>query len=1368
VPVYEPGTNGAPLAVLALGVVGDDRPLPELQPVLPEGIHLRWSISPERGFPWYGFYLLRRPTLTSGVATCLSTELQSSGRTPGDLGTNVVGLLIGVFRSDQNLILSDDFPASGTVELDLSGRSYLDFQALATNPSRQVDVEIGFIEDFPPPGGGGPGDPGDPGGPDPGGPGGSGGPGDPGGPGGDPGAGPKPDDGLGTDTSSAGCGCACGVTNGGIRPLLERVIALGNGSYRAIFGYFNPSAQIVSLPLGAQNQFVPNPALRGQPTQFYPGLHRNVFSVTFSGRPIAWSLGGVVTSASSALAVLPTSADGIVVTAFRSGFPVAYRLVTGRAGEVVRVSLAFEAIDSVRISSGPARLIDLCTTPVSDGAGDGWEPAPGFPQPMTLPVRHDQYPPRAGTPDRDESEAFALARVRYGEPSIWAGEPFSALHAALIEIVQGGPSSGITEFEELTRAEPDPSDPDAVLPEIEESSLGAILMASLQPAIAQMLGLYWIDEATVEGQSYDYLLVADYTNAGGGDVETIRALATAEDFSAIDAYRRIGVPYAAAPRLSPPGEPQAFALPVAAVTPPTPGDAAGLVGLRWQIAGQDDVGRLALDSALAYHVWRKDFGRTQLPGPVPDGEYLRVTALPVTPGEMRLEDPPQPLRGWPSFGLFAVNGPLLEGWYGFRVSGIDIFGRHSERSAPAPWVDVTDTTLVHNTSAVHLLDTRPPPPPNQVQAWLLDPADPFVIQDAAYLAWRDAAPPGTIGLRLRWVWNGRQMLQAPDTREFRVYLSAGSSLVDASTPASWPQRIAVVGFAELLLGEGIEPGSADDGALLQGSSVSVAGDVVTLGDAGTLPGGDGRLRGVADPALEIELRTSTGTIVRASVLEVDAASAQLRVAPAPPSASYTSWAVGIRERTYELFLPGASLAIPPAYSLPFAPSLGAPIVYGLVGVSAADDKSNELALDTRLTGPLAGRPGNEGPVGGPATVFHVLRELPGAPDSPFTEERLFATRADFDSRSFFNLHWSKSSVLATHVYRALDQTLFQVDAAKGFGAGAREADLASGSVFPSGWDDARRNAAAAQLRALTSLASYDTLSDSALRVLASFPSNAAAFSRLTAEPLPSTTPDLRGASDPASYMGADSLGSYLDTLDGRAQNRYFYRTAYEDGAHNAGPLGLSTPPVYLPPVVLPDAPVLRSATANDGETSISLVWASSRSPAVVGYRVFRTDEPARGRDIRLMQELTSIAEVPLAARPPTHSFKDESVRGLTTYVYRVVAFDEEGKASGASLPAQARAVDDALPSVPALSAEWTTVNSVTLAELSWNSADETLLQERRADRTQWLNLGTWRPAGEHSLRDPLSRPTADFSYRLVVRKYTGAIARGQAVTLAKQ
>ena len=939
-PLYGPGASDVPLAMLTLGVVGDDRPMPDLQPALREGIHLRWGFKRDsdpnnagqnRAFPWYGFYLFRRLTPTGGATTCAASQF--TGLTPGTLSSTSLAVPLGTFVSDQNIVLTNQFAPSGTVELDLSGRTSVIFQMPPTAPKRSVSVKIGFTADFPP-AGGGTGTPGTPGGgpggglgPDPGGGPGTGGGGPfvpPGGPGGglgpDPGGGPGtggggpgpsggpgpgggPPGGLGGGAGGNPLACACGCgTSATIQPILERVIPLGNGNYRATFGYNNSSHTSISIPIGPQNSFSPSPASRGQPTLFLPGLHHGAFSVVFTGGPLYWTVGGASTVASSVGASAPTTSDGILVIALRTGFPVGFRVVSGLAGDVVTTSISFEAIDTVLITSGPARLIDVCAIDASDSANLGWAAAPNFPQPMLLPVRHDDYPLRTGTPSQSESESLAVNRISYAFPipgtvppqldtSQWQGDAnFGELHQMLLDIVNQGPSKGLMDHIEDVTADPDPDDPSVTAAvSSAQSWLDVMLVGASNPAVAQMLGLYWVDDTTVEGQSYDYMVVADNTNAGGGgNVSTILSLVTAGNYANLEAYKCEGVVRSRPMLLAPPTSVDAYSLPVGAVAPPTPADAAGLVGLRWPITGATEAARLLSTNAILYHTWRRDLG-TADPGTTPiTSGFSRVTDVPRATGTLRLSPPDQPLTGWPTFGLYSVDGPLMEGWYAYAVNGIDVFGRFSGLSPSAVWRNV-DSNAVQNSVAVNLLDLTPPPAPTRVQAWVLDPQDVFLTKDAAYTTWRNALiasdpvnGPKIIGLRVRWSWPSKAILQAPDAAEFRVYIQPGAfptpadpNIAVATVETNWAQRIAIVGMGERIVVDGSVSVKNGGGVALSGANATVPMPAfdpgapvdntpvdVTLADAPDLSG-------VVVEGLELELAGTPGGATRFTVVGLE-------------------------------------------------------------------------------------------------------------------------------------------------------------------------------------------------------------------------------------------------------------------------------------------------------------------------------------------------------------------------------------------------------------------------------------------------------------------------------------------------------------------
>src|ERR1035437_2360079 len=108
------------------------------------------------------------------------------------------------------------------------------------------------------------------------------------------------------------------------------------------------------------------------------------------------------------------------------------------------------------------------------------------------------------------------------------------------------------------------------------------------------------------------------------------------------------------------------------------------------------------------------------------------------------------------------------------------------------------------------------------------------------------------------------------------------------------------------------------------------------------------------------------------------------------------------------------------------------------------------------------------------------------------------------------------------------------------------------------------------------MAYYQGLSNDGLRVLAGLPGIDRAFTQLTIQPLDSDDPanaNRLGPDNPPDFVVDPALRATIDTLDGRTTNRYFYRSAYVDGVHNRGPMGLSSPPIWLPKVTPPRSPL---------------------------------------------------------------------------------------------------------------------------------------------------------------------------------------------------
>src|SRR5215213_10209717 len=129
----------------SLGVVGNI-PANSIQPLLQEGIHLRWAFKREIGFPWNGYYLFRRRT-RKDKDTCLEKIIPRLELSAGSSNRKTLKTPIGQIVSDQNLVYTDDFSPLDTVEFDLSNRSFLRFVLLPNLPTYRIGVRVGFRKD---------------------------------------------------------------------------------------------------------------------------------------------------------------------------------------------------------------------------------------------------------------------------------------------------------------------------------------------------------------------------------------------------------------------------------------------------------------------------------------------------------------------------------------------------------------------------------------------------------------------------------------------------------------------------------------------------------------------------------------------------------------------------------------------------------------------------------------------------------------------------------------------------------------------------------------------------------------------------------------------------------------------------------------------------------------------------------------------------------------------------------------------------------------------------------------------------------------------------------------------------------------------
>jgi len=518
-------------------------------------------------------------------------------------------------------------------------------------------------------------------------------------------------------------------------------------------------------------------------------------------------------------------------------------------------------------------------------------------------------------------------------------------------------------------------------------------------------------------------------------------------------------------------------------------------------------------------------------------------------------------------------------------------------------------------------------------------------------------------------------------------------------------------------------------------------------------------------------------------------------------------------RLYEMFLPTPGGTIF-AGGVPLAPSLADPIAYAHLSVTAADAAAH--AADAWPGGgPLGNRPGREGGCAPPQRVFRVWRQPPPPPQPVVDSDRVYATPADWHGRSRITVRWMQQPGLSAHVFRALDEAVFEADwaaqprealplndpafpdpAAEPLWTAARKAQVKAAldplrALLPAAPSDAQRLAAKPQALAL-----YRALPDDALRVLANRGGNERAFVQVTVAPLSApAAPDRRGPDDPAGYVPSAARCAFLDEVEGRAKNRLLYRMRFLDPAQNRGPFGPCGTPVRLPDVVAPAAPSI--TRARSGERQVTLDWASNREPDLLEYRIFNAEDEQAAADLRRMTLRGTFAADPNPAnRPATVSWTDPDVPGLRDLWYRVVAVDRtdpdpRGGGGNVSLPSPAirlRATDTMPPVPPVIAtARWMRADAAgtlfpyadpipagaqrdPVVELVWPAAAagvRLLVLARPQSTSGFGPVSGWLVPGSTGFVDRRARPIEPIEYRLKVVSPAGnANAVWNVVTVA--
>jgi hypothetical protein len=183
------------------------------------------------------------------------------------------------------------------------------------------------------------------------------------------------------------------------------------------------------------------------------------------------------------------------------------------------------------------------------------------------------------------------------------------------------------------------------------------------------------------------------------------------------------------------------------------------------------------------------------------------------------------------------------------------------------------------------------------------------------------------------------------------------------------------------------------------------------------------------------------------------------------------------------------------------------------------------------------------------------------------------------------------------------------------------------------------------------------------------------------------------------HEGAISRPPFIDELDGRGLGRFVFRVRSVDASGNASAWSAAFPLVEIQDVTAPATPVLLALRA--GENRITAEWLTGTEPDLAEYRVWRAETPEGLADVRRLAPQAALSVAPGSRQ----SYADEPLPGGRAFAYRVAAVDAAGNVSVATPPAVAVAVDTRPPNPPAwVDAAWTGRG----VRLEWR-ADEELL-----------------------------------------------------------
>jgi hypothetical protein len=388
------------LVMSGLGILHDSPPT-SLQPPLVDGVHLRWAFRPDRGFPWFGYYLFRRLQRPETRLTRDKLIPFPYLVFPGSLGTAIRETPYGWLTSDLDIALSDKFVpeapnggwVAGVVNFELEDRQLLRFTLkpglLAQGAETMISFKharqrIGFFN---------------------------------------VGVGPNPRIEQGVsftvkDSNSTEVYTLPPYTGLDCGQELDIDLPFPCSWVKVELATFAPPAYVTALDQdGKVVQHKQTTWPNGQAGGLT--LHRDPITGNTITRVIIAGPENILYQFSYRKAVTPQEGE-VQVRALLGNTPVDQATATGTDGVSVNLSLHADAISGIEFGPGPAVVSNLTLLMPYANFAEGWERLADFPYPMRLPVTHPSYPCTQNAPENlADARALARQRIRYGNPDDW-------------------------------------------------------------------------------------------------------------------------------------------------------------------------------------------------------------------------------------------------------------------------------------------------------------------------------------------------------------------------------------------------------------------------------------------------------------------------------------------------------------------------------------------------------------------------------------------------------------------------------------------------------------------------------------------------------------------------------------------------------------------------------------------------------------------------------------------------------------------------------------------------------------------------------------------------------------------------------------